>query len=328
MKKAAKKKKASTDPASMSAGEQVAFIKKELGYTTLEKPPRFWLKTKSRRLNGTMGSRKKGIPYGKCIVLAGDYSSGKTMVGTYLCGEGQRDGADIGYVDVENSSDARWAKKMGGLDFGKEIAPGVWEKVALFQPEVGVFGRTKKQNNLLTRLQTAEELLTMAERWMLLQRQLKPQGKRILLVDSTTAIVPEEEMLAGMDKANMRTQLSLPIILNRLTKRWNQVALNTNTLIIYISQIRIDPMAMFGNPERIPGGKGLLFYPSIICQLRRANKGGNVKSPEGNVIGLRSVIKNLKNKAGSGSTEGKSCGFKAMFHKNSWQFMSAKDLKE
>lgn len=315
------------DPSKMNAAQQIQLIKDSLGWTTYKQPPRYWLDTGSRRLNGAIGSPELGAAYGKMVLLCGDYSSGKTMLGAKIVGLAQADDAQCGYVDVENSHDPDFALKMGGLDFGREIAPGLYEKVALFRPEVGVFGKTKKQVKLETRLQTAEELFTLAERWMLLQRSINPQGKIAMLVDSTTAIVPEEEMVAGIDKQNMRTRLSLPIFLNMLLKRWQQVALNTNALVVLVSQIRIDPTAMFGNPERIPGGKGLLFYPAVIAQLRRANKGGTIVDANGDVIGLRSTIKNLKNKTGGKSVEGRRCGMKAYFGKNRWKFVSAKDIK-
>ena len=320
----AKKQKA---PEQMSIGEQVAYIQNNLGYQPMIRQPKMWLKTGSKRLNSVLGSRGFGIPYGKVILLAGDYSSGKTLLGTKILGLAQADGADPGYIDIENSADPVFAKRMGGLDFGEEIGPNIWEKVALFQPGVGIFGRTKRQPKAEVRLQTAEELFTVAEKWVMLRHRLNPKGKRAFLVDSTTAIVPEEEMVAGLDDQNMRSRLSPAVFLNTMTKRWAQIALNTNTLVILISQIRIDPTAMFGNPERIPGGKGLVFYPSIIAQLRRANKGGNITDPAGNVVGLRSTISNLKNKAGAGSVERCKIGMKAYFKKNEWQFFDAKEVK-
>lgn len=321
-----KEKKSKKDPSKMNAAEQVAFISKAMGFEVMKREPKMWLDTGSRRLNRVVGSPDLGAAYGKTMVFAGDFSSGKTMIATKLLGLAQEDGAAIGYVDVENSHDPVWAMNMGGLDFGKEV-PGGYSRVALFQPEVGIFGKTKKQPSLATRLQTAEELFTMAERWMLMQRTLKPQGKRAILVDSTTAIQPEEEMVHGLDDQNMRSRLSLPVFMNLMTKRWNQIALNTNTLVIYVSQIRIDPTAMFGDPTRIPGGKGILFYPHVINVLKRANKGGMIKDSNDNLIGLRTVITNMKNKAGGGSLERSQCGFKAYFNKNKWKFMAAKELK-
>jgi RecA/RadA recombinase len=322
------KEKKIKDPKKMNAGQQIALIKRELGYQTFERPPRYWLDTGSPRLNSVVGSRELGAAYGKMIVLAGDYSSGKTLLGTKLLGLAQADGAECGHVDIENSADPAFALKMGGLDFGRELRDGTYEKVALFRPEVGVFGPKKKKGiTEQVRLQAAEELFTVVERWMMLHRRLEPKGKLALLVDSTTAIVPEEEMTAGIADQNMRTRLSLPVFLNMLTKRWQHVALNTNTLIILISQIRINPTAMWGNPERIPGGKGLVFYPAVVAQLRRSNKGGTILDDDQNVIGIRSTIKNLKNKTGGQSVEGRRIGFKAFFDKNRWKFLKAKDVE-
>lgn len=308
----------------LNAAVLVSSIKKELGYKTMARPEAAWLDTGSPRLNRVLGSEEYGIRYGKIIVICGDWSSGKTLLGNKLCGLAQADGAEVGYGDIENSVDPPFAKKMSGLDFGKELGPGLYENVALFQPEVGIFGKTKKQPSLKVRLETAEELFNLMEKWMLKSYELNPKGKRVLLIDSTTAVSPEEELAKDVDEQNMRTKMSLPMFLNMLLKRWQHVALNTNTLVILISQIRIDPMAMFGNPERLPGGKGLHFYPAVIVQSKRARKGGTILDSNGDVIGLRSILTNLKNKTGWGSVERKKCGMKAYFTKNKWKFLPAK----
>lgn len=158
-----------------------------------------------------------------------------------------------------------------------------------------------------------------------MQRSINPKCKLCVLVDSTTAIIPEEEMVAGFDKSTMRSNLSLPVFLNRLTKHWNQLALNTNAIVIYVSQLRINPAQLYGNPERIPGGNGVLFYPSIVNKVKRV-KGGLILDAGGAPVGLQSVITNMKNKMGGNSTEGLKCGFQAMFHEPKWKFMSSKDL--
>lgn len=314
-------------PSKMNAAEQIKLLKKTLGYQTFDRPKVTWLDTGSPRLNSVLGSKEFGLRYGTMVVVCGDWSSGKTLLTTKLAGLAQADGADIGYGDIENSVDPAFAKRMGGLDFGKQLGDSLFENVALFQPSIGIFGKTKKQPTLKVRLQSAEELFNMMEKWMLMQQEINPKGKRVLVVDSTTAISPEEELAKDIDEQNMRTQMSLPMFLNKLLKRWQHVALNTNTLILLISQIRIDPMAMFGNPERLPGGKGLHFYPAVIAQLRRASKGGTILDGQGEVIGLRSTITNLKNKTGWGSVEHRKCGMKAFFIRNKWKFLPPKKVK-
>lgn len=331
----AKKKK---DPSKMSAGEQVALIKQQLGYTTFHKPPKYWLNLGNPRLNSVMGSEEFGTLYGKMVLLCGDYSSGKTLVGNLIMGLAQADGASCGVVDIENSSDPPFSRRMAGFDFGEKLPDGSYTKVALFRAEAGIFSKKDKKGKRVPtglRLQTAEELFKLVESWMFLQRQINPTGKIALLIDSTTAIVPERELEAGIDEQNMPSRLSLPVFLNGLLKRWQQVALNTNALIVLISQIRINPGVMFGNPEKIPGGKGQYFYPAIICQLRRGKKRGVILDSEGDVIGLNTVMKNLKNKVGGHSVEGRRCGVRIMFprrtgkktfSKGKWKFLPAKAL--
>lgn len=337
----------------VSAVKEIELIKKKLGYVTFNSPPTFWLKSGSKRLNYVMGSRLLGIPYGKLITLAGKPSSGKTMLALRILGKAQKDGALVAWVDVENSFDADWAR-LHGLDVGEAVLDSHgavigYTKLALFRPEFGLFGKTaaakrrEKKKEAKTwgrkkdpqkeavdligkeRQETAEELFTLVEEWLKMQRRKNPQVKIALGVDSTTAIQPEEEMAAGLTEQNMRTRMSLAPFLNLLTKRWVPLALHTNSIVILISQLRTNPRAaMFGNPEYVPGGNGILFYPSIVCWMRRVR---NIKI-RNRVVGLEAIIRNRKNKAGGGSVEYGEIGVKAFFEEGKdWEFVEAEDLK-
>ena len=343
--------KASTIRA-MSAAEQVEYIKKGLGFVTFSRPPKFWLRTGSKRLNAVLGSRMLGLPYGKLFTLAGEPSSGKSLMGMRILGKAQQDGAVVAWVDIENSFDPEWARTQG-LDPGEEVLGDNGEligytKLALFQPAFGTFGKTKAQkkkdkeekvarggrkktkqeqddsNVMQTRLQNAEELLDSVEKWMILQRRLNPEVKIAIGVDSTTALQPAEEMEAGMAEQNMRTRLSLAPLLNLFTKDMVQLASNTNALVILISQLRKNPSKMFGDPRYVPGGNGVLFYPSIIVWMRRVR---NIKKL-GKIVGLESIIQNRKNKAGGGSVEYEECGAKMMFNSSDWEFVEAEEMKK
>jgi|HubBroStandDraft_5_1064220.scaffolds.fasta_scaffold04165_5 RecA/RadA recombinase len=338
----------------MSQAEQVEYIKKGLGFVTFSRPPKYWLKTGSRRLNAVLGSRELGIPYGKILTLAGEPSSGKTLMALRLMGKAQQDGATVGWVDVENSFDAAWARTQG-LDPGDEVLGDDGEligytNIALFQPSFGTFGQTKKEKKqeekdrkerrtqktekkkqedtdavvMRTRLQTAEELLDSVEKWMILQRRLNPDCKIALGLDSTTALQPAEEMEAGMADQNMRTRLSLAPLLNLFTKDMVQLASNTNAFVSLISQLRQNPSKMFGDPRYVPGGNGVLFYPSMIAWMRRVR---NMKQ-DGRIIGLESIISNRKNKAGAGSVEYEECGAKMQFNSSDWEFVEAEEMKK
>jgi RecA/RadA recombinase len=334
----------------MSAAEQVEFIKKGLGFVTFNKPPKFWLRTGSKRLNAVIGSRMMGVPYGKMLTLAGEPSSGKSLLGVRLVGKAQQDGAVVGWVDVENSFDPEWARTQG-LDPGEEVLDDTghrigYTKLALFEPAFGVFGKSKREKKkeqkaqgrkprktddedgsesmMKTRLQTAEELLDSVEKWMILQRRLNPDVKIALGVDSTTALQPAEEMEAGMTEQNMRTRLSLAPLLNLFCKDMVSLASNTNAFVTLISQLRKNPSKMFGDPRYVPGGNGVLFYPSMIAWMRRVR---NIKN-KGRITGLESIITNRKNKAGAGSVEMEECGVRMMFNSSDWEFVDAEEMKK
>jgi RecA/RadA recombinase len=117
----------------------------------------------------------------------------------------------------------------------------------------------------------------------------------------------------------MRTKMQAPF-LNLLTKRWNKIGYNTNGIVIYISQLRVNPKMMFGNPHYIPGGKGIVYYTSIIATVDKAPRGGRLLNAEGEAVG---IVKNIKNKVGHGSVEGARCGFKASFTEFDWRFTTA-----
>lgn len=315
----------------LTPGEEALLIKQEMEYRTFEKPVALWLKTGSKRFNKVIGSEDFGIPYGKMVLICGDFSSGKTLTGLKIMGLAQEDGAEPGYVDLENSHDPEWALKVANLDFGKQIAPGIYDKVALFRSEIGIFKKERAEKGKKTppqiRMLAAEQLFDQAEQWVLRRFIKNPKGKSVLLVDSMTAAVPEGEMFAGIDGMNLRTKMSPAVFNNALLKRWQSLAVDTNCLIVLISHIHIDPMA-FGNPERIPGGKGMYMYPHVIVQARRGNKGGNVVNGSGSIVGLRSTLTNLKNKSGQGSIERAKCAMQASFLKDEWKFTEIKPRKE
>lgn len=328
-----------------TAAAQVEFLKKKLGYVTFSRPPQQWMKTGSKNLNAVIGSKDLGFPYGKILTLAGKQSSGKSLLALRLMGKAQQDGATVGWVDIENSFDADFSR-VQGLDCGEAILDengGLtgYSKIALFQPELGVFGKSgrekakerknkkkatedKKVMDLEERQQTAEQLFELVKKWLLLQRKINPSGKVALAVDSTTAIQPEEELLAGLVDQNMRTRLSLASFLNQLTKDLVNLSLNTNCFVTLISQLRTNPTKVFQNPDYVPGGNGVLFYPSSICWMRRV---ANI-TKGGTNVGLSSIIVNKKNKCGGGSVEGGECGIKMFYgSQDDWKFCSVDEIK-
>ena len=276
------------------------------------------------------------------------HNSGKTMMALRLAGLAQKDGAKVGWVDVENSFDADWAR-LQGLEPGEPVYDDEGKirgdsDIYLFNTKFGSFKRKEKKKpvfgkkepkkkkdpeeeqaklRLSERQQSAEELLTLVEKWLILQRKLSPDGKVFLGLDSTTALQPEEELEAGYMDQNMRTRMSLAPLLNTLSKRMIPIASNTNALIVFICQLRTNPTAsMFECPEYTPGGNGILFYPSVVAWMKRVR---NVYE-KGKNVGLESIIENRKNKMGYGSVEKEKIGVKMKFQSSDWAFVESDEL--
>ena len=288
---------------------EMALISKKLGYLTLELQPRKWLNTGSKLLNAVLGSREFGIAYGKMMELFGPESNGKSLLAWLLMGLAQADLAEGAWVDLEGSADKKWAERQG-VD---------WDKLYRFAPKLIQTSKKEKP-----RLQTAEELCDEVELWME-RRHAAGCRKMFIVVDSVTAMLVEDEATGGNTDQNMRSKLALASYLSRLLRRWVALAQVYNAHIVFINQLRMSPVA-FGNPETTTGGKALKFYCSIRASVRRV-KGGRLLQ-QGKMVGLKGIIKNVKNKSGESSLEGHESGFKCSFLRNDWRFMSAKKLKK
>jgi recombination protein RecA len=122
----------------------------------------------------------------------------------------------------------------------------------------------------------------------------------------------------------MRTKLSLAALLNQLLRRWVGFAQTSNTSILFLNQLRIDPTKMFGNPEYSPGGKALKFYCHARIKIRRTNKGGYLKKAN-KIIGLKGVMTVLKSKVGA--HEGDTAGYK-LYHSGKSVYTSADKVQK
>lgn len=312
----------------MSPGEQVLAIQKAMGMQTFERPSKWWLDLGDPLFNQVMGSRERGMCGGKTCVLTGPQSSGKTLLAAKIAGLAQQAGAIVAWGDAEESFDPRWVK-IHGLDPGPAIKTPTgkiigYEKVALFLPLYGKLGATKKFTKTESRVETAEEYVERMDKWMRLQREIHgPKVKLCVVLDSTTALMSEEDQKAGFMDENMRTKMSAPFI-NKLTKSWKTLAPHVNAIIIYISQLRTSP-GMFSK-EYMPGGRGLYFHPHVHVKVIRIQKGKVMQS--GVQVGVKSLMINTKNKSGGGSVEGLECGFQTYFHKDKWKFVESPEFKK
>jgi recombination protein RecA len=300
------KEKTKTRPP-LSVEAETALIKKKLKHFTSLKPVRYWLNTGHKGLNGVFGSEERGIPYGKMTELSGFESHGKTAKMMRLGALAQKDGAEVGIVDLEWSWDPEWARSLG-------LDP---DRVCVFRPEIGTFGTESEE-----RMTTAEELFEEAELWMRRAHRRRPNGRIFLGVDSIAAILTEEEAAAGIQDQNMRTKVSLAAFLSQLLRRWVAIAANFNVLMVFVNQLRVAPGA-WGNPEYTPGGNAVRFYSAVRVRMYRK---GKKLLKGGQPIGIKGVLSNWKNKAGGGSREGMQLGWK-LYNVGTFKYVPVEEIK-
>lgn len=270
-------------------------VRKKLKHYTAEKVPEYWLDTGSPALNSALGSRDKGLPYGKMYEIFGRESSGKTALLLELAGMAQRDGAAAGIVNAEGSYDEEWAK-IRGVDT---------DNIAVFTPYIGKFGRE-------TRLSTAEDLFNEVKVWL---RIVSRKHKKIFLaVDSIPALLPSAGDV-DEDDVNMPSRLSLPTYLAGLMPRLNGPVIHRNVMMFFVNQLRSKP-GPFGG-EYTPGGNTVKFFFSVRAKVKRAEKGGKIVNKKGRQIGIKGYMTNYKNKAGGGSIENIQIMYKVLFRKPS-----------
>lgn len=235
-------------------------------------------------------------------------SHGKTMLALLIAALAQADGAKVAWVDLERSFDKPWVEAQGVK----------YDNVFLARVELVKDGQE-------TRLQTAQEVFEEVEEWIAIKHKNNSDGKILLVVDSLAALMVEEEAEAGIGGQNMRTNMALPSFLSKTLKKWVAMAANTNTLMIFINQIRA-AIGQWGTPEYAPGGNATKHYCACRVTVRRV-KGGRLKQGP-KIVGLRGVIKNVKNKVGGGSIEGCEVGYETLFGRRQWKFPTVADVRK
>jgi len=196
-----------------------------------------------------------GVPKGRMIEVFGPESGGKTTLALYVVAEAQRRGDIVAFVDAEHSLDLKLAKILGVKT----------EELLISQPDSG------------------EEALEMVE-------HLARSGEvGVIVVDSVAALTPKAEIEGNMGDSNMGVQARL---MSQACRKLTGVLHKTNTMLIWINQIRMKIGVMFGNPETTTGGNALKFYCSQRLEVR---KGSPLKEGT-NVLGHNVVVKVVKNK--------------------------------
>jgi recombination protein RecA len=196
-----------------------------------------------------------GYPRGRIIEIYGPESSGKTTVALHAIAEVQATGGQAAFIDAEHALDPLYAQKLGvNID-----------ELLLSQPDTG------------------EQALEIAE------ALVRSGAVDIIVVDSVAALVPKAEIEGEMGDSHMGLQARL---MSQALRKLSGAINKSNTIAIFINQVREKIGVMFGNPETTPGGRALKFYSSVRLEVRRAEaiKQGN------DMVGNRTKIKVVKNK--------------------------------
>ncbi|AHI04865.1 recombinase A [Bdellovibrio bacteriovorus W] len=196
-----------------------------------------------------------GLPKGRIVEIYGPESSGKTTLCLSVIAQAQKKGGVVAFVDAEHALDVNYARKLGVNT----------EDLLISQPDTG------------------EQALEITE------TLVRSGAIDVLVVDSVAALVPRAEIEGDMGDSHMGLQARLMSqALRKLTAAINR----SNTLVIFINQIRMKIGVMFGNPETTTGGNALKFYSSVRLDVRRV---GAIKSGE-DITGNRTAVKVVKNK--------------------------------
>ena len=196
-----------------------------------------------------------GIPKGRITEIYGPESSGKTTLSLHLVAEAQRLGGICAFVDAEHALDPEYAKRLG-VDINSLLVS---------QPSTG------------------EEALEITD------GLVRSGAVALIVIDSVAALVPKAEIEGEMGDSHMGLQARM---MSQAMRKLSGSVSKTNTIIIFINQLREKIGVMFGNPETQPGGKALKFYASVRLDIRRVEtlKQGT------DMVGNRVKVKVVKNK--------------------------------
>ena len=196
-----------------------------------------------------------GLPKGRVIEIYGPESSGKTTLALQVVAEAQKSGGICGFVDAEHALDPVYAKKLG-VDT---------EELLISQPDTG------------------EQALEIAD------TLIKSGSISVLVIDSVAALTPRAEIEGEMGDHHVGLQSRL---MSQALRKLTSSISRTNTMVIFINQIRMKIGVMFGSPETTSGGNALKFYSSVRMDIRRI---GAIKDKD-NIIGNSTRVKVVKNK--------------------------------
>jgi recombination protein RecA len=196
-----------------------------------------------------------GLPKGRVVEIYGPESSGKTTIATHVIAEAQKKGGMCAFIDAEHAFDSSYARKLG-VDV---------DNLLISQPDYG------------------EQGLEIADRLIL------SGALDVVVIDSVAALVPKGELEGEMGDSKMGLQARL---MSQALRKLTATISKTNTICIFINQLREKIGVMFGNPETTTGGNALKFYSSVRLDIRRMSQ---IKDGD-EAVGNRVKVKVVKNK--------------------------------
>jgi recombination protein RecA len=196
-----------------------------------------------------------GLPKGRVVEIFGPEASGKTTLALHVVAEAQKKGGIAVFVDAEHALDVKYANKLG----------------------------VKIDELLLSQPDTGEQALEITE------HLVRSGGVDVIVIDSVAALVPKAEIEGEMGDAHMGLQARL---MSQALRKLTATISKSNTIVIFVNQIRMKIGVMFGNPETTTGGNALKFYSSVRLDVRRI---ASIKQGQ-DVIGSRTKVRVVKNK--------------------------------
>jgi len=196
-----------------------------------------------------------GLPKGRVVEIFGPEASGKTTLALHVIAEAQKAGGIASFIDAEHALDIHYAKRLG----------------------------VKTDDLLLSQPDTGEQALEITE------ILVRSGGVDVIVIDSVAALVPKAEIEGEMGDAHMGLQARL---MSQALRKLTGTISKSNTIVVFVNQIRMKIGVMFGNPETTTGGNALKFYSSIRLDIRRI---AAIKQGQ-DVIGSRTKVRVVKNK--------------------------------
>ena len=196
-----------------------------------------------------------GLPRGRVVEIYGPESSGKTTLTLQVIAECQKAGGSAAFIDAEHALDPEYAKALG-VDI---------DELVVSQPDTG------------------EQALEVTD------TLIQSKSLDVIVIDSVAALVPKAELEGDMGASHVGLQARL---MSQALRKITGNIQKTNTMVIFINQIRMKIGVMFGNPETTTGGNALKFYSSVRLDIRRV---GAIKDAD-EIVGNETRVKVVKNK--------------------------------